>query len=99
MSQSGSRVLRPAATNSNSRSASLSRLPCPHTITEILSIPSPLRGPPAIRRAAKLVDDDGAPHRCCAVMLFGHPQAALAPGSLLVLFAALLLDAAIGDVP
>ncbi len=32
-------------------------------------------------------------------MLFSHPQAALAPGSLLVLFAALLLDAAIGDVP
>src|SRR6266851_5814731 len=32
-------------------------------------------------------------------MLFVHPQAALAPGSLLVLFAALLLDAAIGDAP
>jgi adenosylcobinamide-phosphate synthase len=32
-------------------------------------------------------------------MIFAHPQAALAPGSLLVLFAALLLDAAIGDVP
>jgi adenosylcobinamide-phosphate synthase len=32
-------------------------------------------------------------------MLFTHPQAALAPGSLLVLFAALLLDACIGDLP
>src|SRR5216683_1777402 len=32
-------------------------------------------------------------------MLFVHPQAALAPGSLLVLFAALLLDAGIGDAP
>ena len=32
-------------------------------------------------------------------MLLTHPQAALAPGSLLVLFAALLLDAAIGDLP
>ena len=32
-------------------------------------------------------------------MIFAHSQAALAPGSLLVLFAALLLDAAIGDVP
>ncbi len=32
-------------------------------------------------------------------MLFVHPQAALAPGSLLVLFAALLLDACIGDMP
>jgi adenosylcobinamide-phosphate synthase len=32
-------------------------------------------------------------------MLFTHPQAALAPGSLLVLFAALLLDAGIGDLP
>src|SRR5438874_2291572 len=32
-------------------------------------------------------------------MLFIHPQAALVPGSLLVLFAALLLDAAIGDLP
>lgn len=32
-------------------------------------------------------------------MLFTHPQAALAPGSLLVLFAALLLDACVGDAP
>jgi adenosylcobinamide-phosphate synthase len=32
-------------------------------------------------------------------MLFGHSQAVLAPGSLLVLFAALLLDAAVGDLP
>jgi adenosylcobinamide-phosphate synthase len=32
-------------------------------------------------------------------MIFAHPQAALAPGSLLILFAALLLDAAIGDLP
>jgi adenosylcobinamide-phosphate synthase len=32
-------------------------------------------------------------------MIFAHPPAALAPGSLFVLFAALLLDAAIGDLP
>jgi len=50
-------------------------------------------------RSGELVDDDGGGRRCCAVMLLIHPQAALAPGSLLVLFAALLLDACIGDLP
>jgi adenosylcobinamide-phosphate synthase len=52
-----------------------------------------------MRRLGKLVDGNRVAHRCCAVMILAHPQAALAPGSLLVLLAALLLDAAIGELP